>query len=193
MTALGPSLRCGSNHAAINAVTRPATRRERAPVARRASHAPPTSAIATSARSANERVSWRSPTATRNAKPSAPAANPASETDTGPRLSVRLAVIGRLYGQVSRREARAEGFGQAGTMASSDRVRVGVLAPMKSELRPVVRAFGLQPAVISGVAVHSGAVGNADIVATTTGIGTALATAARPNACSVSETSTACW
>ena len=58
---------------------------------------------------------------------------------------------------------------------ASDRVRVGVLAPMKSELRPVVRAFGLKPAVISGVAVHSGAVGNADIVATTTGIGTALA------------------
>jgi len=58
---------------------------------------------------------------------------------------------------------------------AGDRVRVGVLAPMKSELRPVVRAFALEAAQINGVAVHSGAVGNADIVATTTGIGTALA------------------
>jgi adenosylhomocysteine nucleosidase len=63
-------------------------------------------------------------------------------------------------------------------MATSNRVRVGVLAPMKSELRPVVKAFALQPAQINGVAVHTGVVGNADIVATTTGIGTALATSA---------------
>jgi adenosylhomocysteine nucleosidase len=63
-------------------------------------------------------------------------------------------------------------------MATSNRVRVGVLAPMKSELRPVVKAFSLQPAQINGVAVHTGVVGNADIVATTTGIGTALATTA---------------
>jgi adenosylhomocysteine nucleosidase len=63
-------------------------------------------------------------------------------------------------------------------MPSSDRVRVGVLAPMKSELRPVVRAFGLKPADINGVAVHTGTVGNADVVATTTGIGTARATRA---------------
>jgi adenosylhomocysteine nucleosidase len=63
-------------------------------------------------------------------------------------------------------------------MAGADRVRVGVLAPMKSELRPVVRAFGLQPAQIGGVSVHRGTIGNADVVATTTGIGTALATSA---------------
>jgi len=63
-------------------------------------------------------------------------------------------------------------------MTGSDRVRVGVLAPMKSELRPVVKAFGLKPAEIGGVSVHTGSVGNADVVATTTGIGTALATAA---------------
>lgn len=49
---------------------------------------------------------------------------------------------------------------------------------MKSELRPVVRAFGLHPAEIAGVSVHTGVVGNADVVATTTGIGTALAIAA---------------
>jgi nucleoside phosphorylase len=63
-------------------------------------------------------------------------------------------------------------------MTASDRVRVGVLAPMKSELRPVVKAFGLKPAQIGGVVVHTGSVGNADVVATTTGIGTALATRA---------------
>jgi adenosylhomocysteine nucleosidase len=49
---------------------------------------------------------------------------------------------------------------------------------MKSELRPVVRAFGLKPAQIGGSAVHTGTVGNAEVVATTTGIGTALATSA---------------
>src|ERR1700722_16317634 len=63
-------------------------------------------------------------------------------------------------------------------MTGTNRVRVGVLAPMKSELRPVVRAFGLKQAQLGGVSVHTGSVGNADIVATTTGIGTALATSA---------------
>jgi adenosylhomocysteine nucleosidase len=63
-------------------------------------------------------------------------------------------------------------------MATSNRIRVGVLAPMKSELRPVVRAFALQPSQLEGVAVHTGIVGNAEVVATTTGIGTALATTA---------------
>jgi adenosylhomocysteine nucleosidase len=63
-------------------------------------------------------------------------------------------------------------------MADGQRVRVGVLAPMKSELRPVVKAFGLKPAELGGVPVHTGVVGNADIVATTTGIGTALARSA---------------
>ena len=66
--------------------------------------------------------------------------------------------------------------GKLSAMARTDRVRVGVLAPMKSELRPVVKAFALQRGEINGVAVHTGSVGNADIVATTTGIGTALAT-----------------
>ena len=63
-------------------------------------------------------------------------------------------------------------------MATSNRVRVGVLAPMKLELRSVVKAFSLQPAHVNGVAVHTGVVGNAEIVATPTGIGTALATSA---------------
>jgi nucleoside phosphorylase len=63
-------------------------------------------------------------------------------------------------------------------MAAGDRVRVGLLAPMKSELRAVVKAFGVKPAQLGGVAVHTGSVGNADVVATTTGIGTARATSA---------------
>jgi adenosylhomocysteine nucleosidase len=61
-------------------------------------------------------------------------------------------------------------------MATGNRVRVGVLAPMKSELSAVVRAFSLQPSQFAGTSVHSGIVGNAEVVATTTGIGTALAT-----------------
>jgi len=63
-------------------------------------------------------------------------------------------------------------------MAETGRVRVGVLAPMKSELRSVVKAFALQPGSVNGVPVHTGSVGNADVVATTTGMGTALATRA---------------
>ena len=69
-------------------------------------------------------------------------------------------------------------------------MRVGVLAPMKSELRPVVKAFGLKPAEIGGVSVHRGTVGNADVVATTTGIGTGAGdqrhrTPARPRQTSI--------
>ena len=63
-------------------------------------------------------------------------------------------------------------------MTATNRIRVGVLAPMKSELRPVVRAFGLKPAQFGGVTVQSGIVGNAEVVATATGIGTTLATSA---------------
>jgi adenosylhomocysteine nucleosidase len=63
-------------------------------------------------------------------------------------------------------------------MATGNRVRVGVLAPMKIELKSVVKAFKLQPAEINGTAVHKGVVGNAEIVATKTGIGTALAISA---------------
>src|SRR5690348_864394 len=75
-------------------------------------------------------------------------------------------------------EARRAHFGQADAMAGPERVRVGVLAPMKSELRSVVKAFALRPGTLDGVKVHIGTVGNADVVATTTGMGTALATRA---------------
>jgi len=58
---------------------------------------------------------------------------------------------------------------------------------MKSELRPVVKAFGLQPAQVGGVSVHRGTVGNADVIATTTGIGTALATSATEHLLALGE------
>src|SRR6476620_6620648 len=98
--------------------------------------------------------------------------------------ATRVGVIGRLtrrdYVPARDRSLRrgAPRLRQAGPMATGNRVRVGVLAPIKIELRSVVEAFSLQPAQINGVAVHTGVVGNAEIVATPTGIGTALATTA---------------
>jgi adenosylhomocysteine nucleosidase len=57
--------------------------------------------------------------------------------------------------------------------------RVGVLCPMPSELRPVVRRLALRRAPMeSGWSAHSGRVGAVEITATTTGIGMAAATAA---------------
>lgn len=53
--------------------------------------------------------------------------------------------------------------------------RFGVLAPMPSELRPVVRAFGLRRGRLGDLDGHVGTAGSAEVVATTTGIGTALA------------------
>jgi adenosylhomocysteine nucleosidase len=84
----------------------------------------------------------------------------------------------RAYGGDVSREARRAHFGQADAVAGTGQVRVGVLAPMKSELRSVVKAFALQPGTRNGVPVQTGTVGNAEIIATTTGMGTALATRA---------------
>ena len=54
--------------------------------------------------------------------------------------------------------------------------RVAVLAPMISELKPVVRAFGLTAAATDGEPKrHTGRAGNVDVVATMTGIGTRTA------------------
>jgi adenosylhomocysteine nucleosidase len=55
-------------------------------------------------------------------------------------------------------------------------MRFGILAPMPSELRPVVKAFGLTKGRSGDLEGHVGATGGADVVATTTGIGIALAT-----------------
>ena len=56
--------------------------------------------------------------------------------------------------------------------------RVGVLAPMPSELGPVVKAMGLHRDQGSDGKVHRGRVGVVDVVARRTGMGLALATAA---------------
>src|SRR5262245_50289467 len=50
-------------------------------------------------------------------------------------------------------------------------MRFGILAPMPSELRPVVKAFGLEKGRAGALEGHVGTIGGADVVATTTGIG----------------------
>jgi adenosylhomocysteine nucleosidase len=50
--------------------------------------------------------------------------------------------------------------------------RVGVLAPMPSELGPVVKAMGLERDTIGSLEVRRGKVGDVEVVATKTGIGT---------------------
>jgi adenosylhomocysteine nucleosidase len=56
--------------------------------------------------------------------------------------------------------------------------RVGVLAPMPSELAPVVKTMGLQRSDGGDPKVHVGRVGVVDVVATRTGMGLRLATEA---------------
>ena len=56
--------------------------------------------------------------------------------------------------------------------------RVAILAPMPSELRPVVKALGLRRRRGPGPAVFAGRVGVTEVLATGTGIGPALATEA---------------
>ncbi len=58
-------------------------------------------------------------------------------------------------------------------------MRIGMLAPMPSELRPLVRKLGLRPSAAPlGTRVHEGRSGSASVVAATTGMGTAGAAAA---------------
>jgi adenosylhomocysteine nucleosidase len=53
-------------------------------------------------------------------------------------------------------------------------VRIGMLAPMPSELRPLVRKLGLRPSAATlGTRIHEGRSGSASVVAATTGMGTA--------------------
>ena len=53
--------------------------------------------------------------------------------------------------------------------------RVAILAPMRSELRPLVRSLSLRRARSGAGALHSGAIGRVEVVAATTGIGTRAA------------------
>ncbi|HYF47640.1 MAG TPA: 5'-methylthioadenosine/S-adenosylhomocysteine nucleosidase [Acidimicrobiales bacterium] len=57
-------------------------------------------------------------------------------------------------------------------------MRFGVLAPMPSELRPVIKAFGLEAGRHGELHGHVGTAGPHEVIATTTGIGTQLAAAA---------------
>lgn len=56
--------------------------------------------------------------------------------------------------------------------------RIGILAPMPNELRPVVKALGLHRRRGPGPALFAGQVGSTEVVATGTGIGPTLATEA---------------
>jgi adenosylhomocysteine nucleosidase len=55
--------------------------------------------------------------------------------------------------------------------------RVAVLAPMISELRPIVKAFSLQRADTGGLPAHTGTLGDVEIVAVKIGMGTRAAAA----------------
>jgi adenosylhomocysteine nucleosidase len=56
--------------------------------------------------------------------------------------------------------------------------RIALLAPMRSELRPLVKGLALQRTPGDNPPVYMGALGNAEVVATTTSMGTVAATAA---------------
>ena len=57
-------------------------------------------------------------------------------------------------------------------------MRYGVIAPMPMELRAVVKAFGLARGEVGDLKGHTGTVGDCEVVAITSGMGTELATAA---------------
>jgi len=65
--------------------------------------------------------------------------------------------------------------GDVPTSSSQAVLRIGFLAPMPSELGPLVRAASLRPERSDSGPVYRGRVGNALIVATKTGIGTRAA------------------
>ena len=65
--------------------------------------------------------------------------------------------------------------GAVDTPRSPNGLRVAFLAPMPSELRPLVRAASLRRAEGPAPRLYRGRVGNAAVVATMTGIGTAAA------------------
>jgi adenosylhomocysteine nucleosidase len=67
------------------------------------------------------------------------------------------------------------GYGRAVTEPGR-RARVAVLAPMRTEFRPLVRALALEQAGDDDSPYHRGGVGDVEIVATMTGIGTTAAT-----------------
>ena len=63
-------------------------------------------------------------------------------------------------------------------MAATGRPRIALLAPMGSELRPLLKRLSLHRTQAGKPAVYEGAHGDVDIVATTTSMGTVAAAAA---------------
>ena len=56
--------------------------------------------------------------------------------------------------------------------------RIGVVVPMEPELRPLKKRVAMQPADVDGRVVHTGRVGDVELKATITTMGTAPAQAA---------------
>src|SRR5215471_16882906 len=54
--------------------------------------------------------------------------------------------------------------------------RVGLIAPMPSELRPLIKALSLQRVKPDDTSIYVGVAGSTELVATTSGMGTKLAT-----------------
>src|SRR5437899_2750273 len=68
---------------------------------------------------------------------------------------------------------------QAGRVTDASRPRrVAMLAPMPSELRPIVRKVPLHRSQLGELAVHTGTIGATEVVATRTGMGMPSATRA---------------
>jgi adenosylhomocysteine nucleosidase len=60
-------------------------------------------------------------------------------------------------------------------MLSESQSRIAILAPMRAELRPIVRCLSLRRSRLGDLSLFRGALGRAQIVATTTGVGTRAA------------------
>jgi len=56
-------------------------------------------------------------------------------------------------------------------------VPLALIFAMPMELGPLVKSLGLQPSTVRGVQLRTGRIGARDVVATVTGMGTALAAA----------------
>jgi adenosylhomocysteine nucleosidase len=61
-------------------------------------------------------------------------------------------------------------------MTGSTSVRIAILAPMRTEFRPLVKPLSLERADHADGKYHHGSIGDVEVVATMTGIGTAAAT-----------------
>ena len=76
-------------------------------------------------------------------------------------------------GAVARRTLRGQSCVMTGSLAAT---RIAVLAPMRTEFRPLVKPLSLTRPDGEDTAYHFGALGDVEVVATMTGIGTTAAT-----------------